>query len=276
MDFFCSIIILQHCVSFCCSTWQLCACLLSCFSHVGLFETLWTIACQAPLFMGFSRQEYWSGLPCPPPGDLPNPGIKTTFLHWQASSLHQNHLGSPMYKFILFLNLPPIPPSHTPVSSQSSRLSNLCYTAAFHQPSINGTPLQYSCLENPMDRGAWWAVVHGVMKSRTRLSNLTFTFHFHALEKEMATHSSVLAWRIPGMVEPGGVAQSQTQLKQLNSSSSSEYMSMVLFQSPWVVDICPTLPIPMGPQVVPLHLCLYSHPTNRFICTTFLGFIYMH
>ena len=67
----------------------------------------------------------------------------------------------------------------------------------------NGTPLQYSCLENPTDGGAWWAAVHGVAKSRTRLSNFTFTFHFHALEKEMATHSSVLAWRIPGTVEPG-------------------------------------------------------------------------
>ena len=61
-----------------------------------------------------------------------------------------------------------------------------------------GTPLQYSCLENPMDRGAWWAAVHGVAKSRTRLSDFTFTFHFHALEKDMATHSIVLAWRIPG------------------------------------------------------------------------------
>ena len=63
----------------------------------------------------------------------------------------------------------------------------------------NGTPLQDSCLENPMDGGAWWAAVHGVVKSRTRLSDFTFTFHFYALEKEMATHSSVLAWRIPGM-----------------------------------------------------------------------------
>ena len=67
-----------------------------------------------------------------------------------------------------------------------------------------GTPLQYSCLENPMDGGAWWAAVH-VTKSRTRLSGFTFTFHFHALEKEMATHSSVLAWRIPGMGEPVGL-----------------------------------------------------------------------
>ena len=69
----------------------------------------------------------------------------------------------------------------------------------------NGTPLQYSGLENPMDGGAWWAAVHGVASSQKRLSDFTFTFHFHALEKEMATHSSVLAWRIPGTGEPGGL-----------------------------------------------------------------------
>ena len=69
----------------------------------------------------------------------------------------------------------------------------------------NGTPLQYSCLENPMDRGAWCAAVHGVPRSRTQLRDFTFTFHFQALEKEMATHSSVLAWRIPGTGEPGGL-----------------------------------------------------------------------
>ena len=68
----------------------------------------------------------------------------------------------------------------------------------------NGNPL-HSSLENPMDRGAWWATVHGVAKSWTRLSDFTFTFHFHALEKEMATHSSILAWRIPGTGEPGGL-----------------------------------------------------------------------
>ena len=87
----------------------------------------------------------------------------------------------------------------------------------------NGTPLQHSCLENPMDGGAWWAAVHGVAKSQTRLSVFTFTFHFHAWE-EMATHSSVLAWRIPGTGEPHGLPSmglhSQTQLKRLSSSSS--------------------------------------------------------
>ena len=77
-----------------------------------------------------------------------------------------------------------------------------------------------------MDGGAWWATVHGVSKSWTQLSDFTFTFHFHALEKEMATHSSVLAWRIPGMGEAwwaavSGVAQSWTRLKRLSSSSSS-------------------------------------------------------
>ena len=68
----------------------------------------------------------------------------------------------------------------------------------------NGTLLQHSCLENPMGRGAWWAAVHGVAQSQTQLSDFTFTFHFHALEKEMAAHSSVLAWRIPETVELGG------------------------------------------------------------------------
>ena len=68
-----------------------------------------------------------------------------------------------------------------------------------------GTPLQYSCLENPTDGGAWKAAVHGVAEGRTRLSDFTFTFHFHALEKEMATHSNVLAWRIPGTGKPGGL-----------------------------------------------------------------------
>ena len=88
---------------------------------------------------------------------------------------------------------------------------------------VTGDPLQYSCLENPMDGGAWWAAVHGVARSRTRLSDFTFTFHFHALEKEMATHSSVLAWRIPGTGPSWaaiyGVTQSRTRLKRLSSSN---------------------------------------------------------
>ena len=81
-----------------------------------------------------------------------------------------------------------------------------------------------------MDGGAWWAAVHGVTKNRTGLSDFTFTFHFHALEKEMATHSSVLAWRIPGTGEPGGLtsigSQSWTRLKRL-SSSSRFFLSLI-------------------------------------------------
>ena len=83
--------------------------------------------------------------------------------------------------------------------------TQVCQPLASLAGEGNGTPLQYSCLGNPMDRGAWWAAVHGVAKSQKRLSDFTFTFHFHALEKEMATHSSFLAWRIPGMAEPGGL-----------------------------------------------------------------------
>ena len=83
-----------------------------------------------------------------------------------------------------------------------------------------------------MDGEAWWAAVHGVAKSRTRLSDLTFTFHFHALEKEMATHSSVLAWRIPGTGEPGGLlsmgSQSRTRLKRLSSSAGSSLLHGIL------------------------------------------------
>ena len=76
--------------------------------------------------------------------------------------------------------------------------SQVCWRRQWH-------PTPVSCLENPMDGGAWWAAGHGVVKSQTRLSDFPFTFHFHALDKEMATHSCVLAWRIPGTVEPGGL-----------------------------------------------------------------------
>ena len=82
----------------------------------------------------------------------------------------------------------------------------------------DGTPLQSSCLENPTDEGAWWAAVHGVVKSQTQLGNFAFPFHFHALEKEMETHSSVLAWRIPGMGEPGGLPSMGSHRVQLDWS----------------------------------------------------------
>ena len=81
----------------------------------------------------------------------------------------------------------------------SPLLRKLCNSCYYPIPVL----FQYSCLENPMDGGAWQAAVHGVTDSWTQLSDFTFTFHFHALEKEMATHSSVLAWRTPGTGEPG-------------------------------------------------------------------------
>ena len=82
---------------------------------------------------------------------------------------------------------------------------HICEWLVYISGEGSDTPLQYPCLENPMDGGAWWAAVHGVAEGRTQLSDFPFTFHFHALEKEMATHSSVLAWRIPGTAEPGGL-----------------------------------------------------------------------
>ena len=113
------------------------------FRRVCLFSTPWTVAHQAPLSMGFSRQEYWSGLPCPPPGDLPNPGIKTSSPvtpALQVDSLQLSHRGSPYPLF----------------SSVAQSCLPLC---------------------SPMDGGAWWTLVHGVAKSRTQLSDFTFTFN---------------------------------------------------------------------------------------------------
>ena len=101
--------------------------------------------------------------------------------------------------------------THTWKRSSLSILSvYLCGFAYFdlshsHRGKGNDNPLKYSCLENPMDGGAWWAAVHGVAKRWTQLSGFTFTFYFHALEKEMETHSSILAWRIPGTEEHGGL-----------------------------------------------------------------------
>ena len=91
------------------------------------------------------------------------------------------------------------------LNSRSLLVIYFIYSSVYMYREGNGTPLRYSCLENPMDGGAWKAAVHGVAEGRTRLSDFTFIFHFHALEKKMATHSSVLAWRIPGMGEPGGL-----------------------------------------------------------------------
>ena len=113
----------------------------------------------------------------------------------------------------------------------------------------NGTPLRYTCLENPMDGGAWWAAVHGVTRSwtvhgvaggQTRLSDFTFTFLFHALEKEMAPHSSVLAWRIPGTGEPGGCRLwGHTESDMTEATSKQQQCIYVHF----IFSIPPTFPL---------------------------------
>ena len=159
-------------------------------SCVPLFETLWTAARQASLSFTISRSllqliSTESVMPsnhrvlCCPflflPSIFPSSGLAKTFVgvfYNILQKIQMNFLASPVNTFF---------------------------------GKGNGNPLQYSCLENPMDGGAWWAAVHGVARSQTRLSDFTFSFHFQALEKEMATHSSVLAWRIPGMREPGGL-----------------------------------------------------------------------
>ena len=120
-----------------------------------------------------------------------------------------------------------------------SFLNLIVYPQYCHREG-DGTPLQHSCLENPMDRGAWWAAVHGVAKSWTRLSNFTFTFHFHALEKEMATHSSVLAWRIPGTGEPGGLRSMGSLRVGHNCSDAAAAAAVLSAISHWAWDLSPS------------------------------------
>ena len=164
----------------------MCVHILSRFSRVPLFATLWTVAHQAPLSMGFSRQEYWSELPCSPPGDIPDLGIEPTSLMspalvgrffttgaiWEALAFHRRRQWHPT-------------PVLLPGKSQGRRSLLGCgpwghkewdtsQRLHFHFSLScigegNGNPLQCSCLENPRDGGACWAAVYGVSQSRTRL-----------------------------------------------------------------------------------------------------------
>ena len=104
-----------------------------------------------------------------------------------------------------------------------------CYILFLDCREGNGKPLQYSCLENSMDGGAWWAAVHEVAKSRTRLSDFTFTFHFHTMEKAMETHSSVLAWRIPGTAEPGGLPSMGSHRVRHDWSDLAAVLGLILW-----------------------------------------------
>ena len=139
-------------------------CMLSHFSHVQLCATLWTVACQAPLSMEFSRQEYWSGLTFLSPGDLSDSGIEpvSTALTEKAMAPHSSTLAWQ------------IPWTEEPGKLQSMLRIRQTEQLHFHFSLScigegNGNPLQCSCLENPRDREAWWAAVYGVAQSRTRL-----------------------------------------------------------------------------------------------------------
>ena len=150
-------------------------------SRVGLFATPWTAAYQAPPSMGFSRQEYWSGLPFPSPEDLPDPGIKPRSPTLQADALTSEPSGKPPNWNLIFRYLG-LRYTHTqasqvmlvvknpPAKARDSRdLGSMCGPGR-SPGGGHGNPLQYSCLGSPLDRGAWQATVHRVTKSRTRLS----------------------------------------------------------------------------------------------------------
>ena len=143
-------------------------CILSRFNYLWLYATLWTVTCQVPLSMGIPQARIleWVAMPY------------SKGSSWPRDQTHVSYISCIADGFFT---------------------ASTNWEAQFAEG--NGTPLQYSCLENPMDRGVWWAALHGVAKSRARLSDFTFTFYFHALEKDMTTHSSILAWRIPGVEE---------------------------------------------------------------------------
>ena len=128
--------------------------------------------------------------------------------------------------------------------------------------------LQYSCLENPMDGGAWWATVHGVATSRSRLSDFTFTFHFHAMEKEMATHSSVLAWRIPGMAEPGGLLSMGSHRVRHNWSDLAAAAAL----PSTILDIF-QLGVAGGSLIFCWHICLPFHTFHGLLRARILEWV---
>ena len=179
-------------------------------SRVQLLATPWTAAHQASSSMGFSRQEYWSGVPLIK--SLLTFNLATRQCRFPAWNLRNFSAGKNRETFqgkgqrwYRFGNK---------IEAWRGDFRARIWPLEVMGPALdlaaglgegNGTPLQYSYLENPMDGGPWWATVHGVAKSRTQLRDFIFPFHFQVLEKEMATHSSVLTWRIPGTGGPGGL-----------------------------------------------------------------------
>ena len=149
-----------------------------------------------------ARIPAWIAISCSRRSFWPRDWTCVSYIPWIGRQIlyHEWLLGSGKL-FVTLLFMFPVLENNFFSSSLQTLIIGLTH-GAFGEG--NGTPLQCSCLEIPMGTGAWWAVVHGVAKSWTWLSDFTFTFHFWALEEEMATHSSVFAWRIPGTAAPGG------------------------------------------------------------------------
>ena len=158
--------------------------MLSCFSRVWLFVTLWIIARQASLFVGFSRWEYWSGLPCSPPGELPDPGIKpvsvtspvlsgmyfTTSVAWEAHVCISIYINLKYFlEYSCFLGFL----GGSVVKKPSANAGDMgSVPGSGRSPGEgNDNPLEYSCLWNPVDRGAWRATVHRVAEGWMPLSD---------------------------------------------------------------------------------------------------------
>ena len=187
--------------------------------HVWLVATPWTIACSLLCSWNSLGKNFEVGSHSLHQGIFMTQGLNLRLLHCRQILYRLSYQGMPM----VVIEMPN------------------CYKNFIHllsvSVSVNGTPLQYSCLENPMDGGAWWAAVHGVAKSRTQLRDFTFSFHLHALEKEMATRSSVLGWRIPGWSPVGyrlwGCTESDTTEAISSSSSSYDRVVTAGFCSTW-------------------------------------------
>ena len=139
-------------------------------------------------------------------------------------------------------------------------LNYICILVYLGMGEGNGTPLQDSCLENPTDGGAWWATVHGVTKSQTWLRDFPFTFHFHALEKEMATHSSVLAWRIPRMGKPGGLPSMGSHRVGHDwsdlAAAAAAYLGMVSILFMCYCILFPGIPLKIFASIFIRYICL--------------------
>ena len=212
---------------------------------------------QAPPSLGFSRQKHWSGLPLPSPM---HESEKWKWSHSVVSDPQRPH-GLQPSRLLHPWDFP------GRLGKWKSSLTFGFFFPLFfsvYYQLLNAVlyylrPLQYSWLENPMDGGAWWAAVHEVAKSRAWLSYFTFTFHFHALEKEMVTHSSILAWRIPGTGEPGGLpSMGSYRVGQDWSDLAVAVATLSLVHLPYVWGNCGNYFRPAAPRYG--FQCFFDYP----------------